>query len=308
MALRRNILLFHQGALGDFVVTWPLAVALARIYPQNRLFYVTAGQKGALAEKVLRVESVDVERGWHQLFADDPKLPEPAERLLTGAHTVISFVAGAQDVWSRNVRSIASQATLVALQTKPPDDYGDHVTNYLLDQLAPWSVIRAAMEQILQSVAARGIGLPRPSSGPVVLHPGAGSPNKCWPIEHFIALAQRLFREGLSVCALVGEVERERWPADQMSRLRSACELREPQTLVELADLIARARAFVGNDSGPGHLAAMVGIPTVTLFGPNDPTRWKPLGPRTKVVTGPWEQITVESVSDALLKLRRQNA
>ena len=67
LALRRNILLFHLGALGDFVVTWPLALALARIYPQSRLFFVTHGQKGALAEKVLRVESADIEAGWHHL-------------------------------------------------------------------------------------------------------------------------------------------------------------------------------------------------------------------------------------------------
>ena len=40
----RNILLFHAGALGDFVVTWPLALALARLHPQSRVFYVT--QKG----------------------------------------------------------------------------------------------------------------------------------------------------------------------------------------------------------------------------------------------------------------------
>ena len=58
MALRRNILLFHQGALGDFVLTWPIALALARIHPQSRVFYVTHAQKGKLAEKVLGVESV----------------------------------------------------------------------------------------------------------------------------------------------------------------------------------------------------------------------------------------------------------
>lgn len=305
MALRRNILLFHQGALGDFVVTWPLAVALARIYPQNRVFYVTAGQKGALAEKVLRVESVDVEGGWHQLFTDEPKLPEPAERLLTGAHTVVSFVSSADDGWSRNVRRIAPQATLVTLQTKPPEDFQGHVTEFLLSQLDRWPVIRAAAEQILQSVAARGIGFPRAAPEAVVLHPGAGSPAKCWPAERFIDLAQRLHRDGLSVRAIVGEVERERWSAQQISHLRTACELREPQTLVELADQIARARAFVGNDSGPGHVAGIIGVPTVSIFGPADPTRWKPLGPRARVVQGEWDTIQPDDVLQVVRGLLR---
>ena len=67
--LRRNVLIFHSGALGDFILTWPLALALGRLFPQSRVFYVTARQKGLLAERVLRVESVDVETGWHHLFS-----------------------------------------------------------------------------------------------------------------------------------------------------------------------------------------------------------------------------------------------
>ncbi|HWP39838.1 MAG TPA: hypothetical protein VNL70_02845, partial [Tepidisphaeraceae bacterium] len=62
--LRRNVLIFHQAALGDFVVTWPIAMALSRIWPQSRIIYVTHGQKGALAERVLRVERADAEAGW----------------------------------------------------------------------------------------------------------------------------------------------------------------------------------------------------------------------------------------------------
>ena len=75
MLPKRNILLFHLGALGDFVLTWPLAMALARIHPQSRIIYVTHGQKGKLAEKVLHIESTDVEGGWHHLFGSPADLP-----------------------------------------------------------------------------------------------------------------------------------------------------------------------------------------------------------------------------------------
>jgi ADP-heptose:LPS heptosyltransferase len=47
-----------------------------------------------------------------------------------------------------------------------------------------------------------------------------------------------------------------------------------------LAALIARMRLFIGNDSGPAHLAEAVGTPSVTLFGPTDPRRWAPLDQR----------------------------
>jgi len=307
MAVRRNILLFHQAALGDFIVTWPLALALGRIFPQNRLFYVTSGQKGALAEKALRVESVDVESGWHHLFGDASSLPEPAAKLLAGAHSIVTFVASDEDPWSRNVRALAPEATLIPLHTKPPEDFAGHVTKHLLSQLEPWPVVAAACEQILRSVAARGIGFLRGRAGPVVLHPGAGSPAKCWPVDRFVELAEHLTRQGTGVRVLVGEVERERWPAQKIDRLRQVAEVVEPQTLLELLGNISDARAFIGNDSGPGHLAAIIGVPTVTIFGPNDPVRWKPLGPRTRVLRGEWDAITADAVHDAARRVSTLN-
>src|SRR6476660_704138 len=95
----RNILLFHAGALGDFVVTWPLALALARLHPQSRVFYVTQKGKGALAERALRVESIDGESGWHTLFAPDAELPEGHASRLAAAHTVVTFVSTGRAEW-----------------------------------------------------------------------------------------------------------------------------------------------------------------------------------------------------------------
>src|SRR5215213_6455882 len=114
MALRRNILLFHQGALGDFVLTWPIALALARIHPQSRLFYVTHAQKGKLAEKVLGVESADAEAGWHSLFgATAGELAEGPKKLLAGAHSVVSFIAASDSPFARNVQSLAPEANVL---------------------------------------------------------------------------------------------------------------------------------------------------------------------------------------------------
>src|SRR3954470_16561231 len=93
LMLRRHVLIFHQAALGDFVVTWPLAVALGRMFPQSRISYVTHASKGALASRVIGVEAMDVERGWHLLHAEDPDLPEPNRNTLAGAQMIVSFVS-----------------------------------------------------------------------------------------------------------------------------------------------------------------------------------------------------------------------
>ena len=292
MSLRRNILIFHQGALGDFVVTWPLALGLGRVFAQSRVFYVTSGQKGALAERALRVESVDVEGGWHGLFSAEPKVPERGLRLVQGAQWVISFVAGAGDLWSENVKKLAPEANLVSLSTAPGDQFAGHVTEHVLAQLKNFPVLAAAMEQMLKAVSVRGIGIPAGNpGGPVVLHPGAGSGKKCWPAGQYLQLARMLMEEGRAVEVILGEVEIERWPADQVRQFEELGVVRRPRTLVELMDRIAAAIAFVGNDSGPAHVAGILGVPTISIFGPRDPQAWRPLGPKVQVVPGEWETI-----------------
>ncbi|HEY8748418.1 MAG TPA: glycosyltransferase family 9 protein [Tepidisphaeraceae bacterium] len=293
MALRRNILLFHQGALGDFLVTWPLALGLGRVLAQSRLFYVTGGQKGALAERALRVESADVEGGWHQLYSAEPKLPDPAARLLNGAQWIIGFGGDTQDIWTRNIKMLAPEANVVTLSTTPPAEFEGHITDFILGQLGPWPIMAAAMEQMLKSIVSRGIsgssGVP---SGPVVIHPGAGSGKKCWPADKYLELARDLTQMGRAVEVLLGEVELEQWPREQIEAFGKTANVVEPGTLVELMGRLAKASAFVGNDSGPGHLAAMLGIPTFSIFGPVDPARWKPIGPGVQIVSGEWDAIT----------------
>jgi hypothetical protein len=334
--LRRNVLIFHQGALGDFVLTWPFAIALGRIYPQSRIIYITHGQKGALAEKALRLESSDVEAGWHALFTDAAKLPPRAANLLTGTHAIYSFLSPTP-TWTRNVQEVASQPPtpgsevrrrpgsaaeesgssaylrtrrgrqqevpkprLVMLDPRPPESFTGHAAEWIAEQLREHPVEQAATQQILRSVADRGIGFNRPGGTDVVIHPGSGSPSKCWPIENFIRLAERFTQTGRKVRILLGEVEQERWPQKDIEAISAIAEPRRPQTYLELLAELSTAGIFIGNDSGPAHLAGIIGTPTISLFGPTNPARWKPLGPKVRVVCGgSLESISVEEVFGA---------
>jgi heptosyltransferase-3 len=300
MALRRNILLFHQGALGDFVLTWPIALALARIHPQSRVFYVTHAQKGALAGRTLGVEWADAEGGWHTLFADGGggDLPERPRRLLEGAHSVVSFLSEPDSPWVANVHRVAPEANVLTINPTPPDGYAGHVTDFHLEQIRPWPAAHAAVEQILRSVRARGIAVPRPAGTPyVVLHPGSGSPAKNWPVERYVELARQLSGGGRVVRTLLGDVERERWPKPAVGLLERVGAVVWPSTLLDLMSEVAGGLAFVGNDSGPGHLAAILGVPTLSLFGPTDPARWLPLGPRVEALRAdPLDALAVDVV------------
>ncbi|HEX7378467.1 MAG TPA: glycosyltransferase family 9 protein [Pirellulales bacterium] len=119
-------------------------------------------------------------------------------------------------------------------------------------------------------------------SGPlIVVHLGAGTPAKRWPVAHWRELIGRLLVEfgprlvligGKRESALAGEVLLHRtWPSvdDWTGRL----------TLSETAALIEQADLFIGADSGPAHLSAAVGTPAVVLFsGTNRPEQWRPWG------------------------------
>jgi ADP-heptose:LPS heptosyltransferase len=305
-ALRRNILLFHQGALGDFVLTWPVAMALARIHPQSRIFYVTHARKGKLAERAIGVESADADAGWHALFGDGTTpLPDAPARLLAGAHSVVSFLSSPEGSFVGNVRRLAPEANVLVVQPNPPEAFEGHATEYQLRQFKPWPAAQAAAEQILRSIQSRGVGAARPASpAGVIVHPGSGSPAKNWPAERFLELIARIRAGGEAVRVLMGEVEDERWPKDLIARFADAGTIVRPQSYVELMNELLSARAFVGNDSGPGHLSGILGVPSLVLFGPTNPARWKPLGPRvTALHAEPLDSLDVDSVVSRLKAL-----
>jgi hypothetical protein len=142
----------------------------------------------------------------------------------------------------------------------------------------------------------------------VLVHPGSGGRAKCWPVGRFVEVARELRRLGRTVCFVLGpaEIERGLEPASaalgapQEGRDGAACAegrladgvlpgefpvVRCPEP-DELLALVAGAAAYLGNDAGPTHLAALVGTPTVALFGPTSPRVWRPLGAQVRVVAG----------------------
>jgi ADP-heptose:LPS heptosyltransferase len=301
--LRRHVLILHQGALGDFIVTWPFVLGLARSMPQMRVVVVTHAQKGKLAERVLGVESSDIEQGWHALHAADADPTEPVSRLLGSARLIYSFISSGDDAVASNLARLAPDAERVFLQPRPPADFDGHVCDYLLQQLKSRPLESGFTASMLRSISERGLlpGRSVAANAAVCIHPGSGSQKKNWPIERFVDLAVALQSSGRQVRFVLGEAERERLAAREIDQLRSCAECDEPATLVALLQTLLGASAYVGNDSGPSHLAGIVGIPSVVLFGRN-PKFWKPLGPTVRTLHA--EPIGAITVADVLAALR----
>lgn len=125
----------------------------------------------------------------------------------------------------------------------------------------------------------RAARLPPPASAPVVLHPGSGSPRKCWPLRCWLELAAALVDRGQPPAIVLGPAEESlRWPGDG--------EVHRPRDVLALAAHLEAAAAFVGHDSGVTHLVAALQVPTVAVFGPTDPVVWAPGGDHVRVLGG----------------------
>ncbi len=112
----------------------------------------------------------------------------------------------------------------------------------------------------------------KPAGELVLIHPGSGAAYKCLPAEVWKKLGEDLEKSGKQVLYLLGPAEEKlktRFPAQ---KTLSSSEI--DTTL----NILSKAEAFLGHDSGLSHLAAALGIPTLAIFGPTAWWHWAPFG------------------------------
>lgn len=149
-----------------------------------------------------------------------------------------------------------------------------------------------------------------------VINPGAGWPSKRWPPQRYAAVARYLgTRHAMQSLVVWAGGEEHAWAEQIVAGSGGFAVLAPDTSLRELAALVRRSALFVGSDTGPLHLAAAVGTPSVGMFGPMPAERNGPYGPqhvavqkvclqgssRAKRTAGPesMEAISVEDVCAA---------
>ena len=143
----------------------------------------------------------------------------------------------------------------------------------------------------------------------LALGPGARWEPKRWPPGSFRELVQRR-REDFDAVVLLGSQADADSCRTLAAGLSLPClDLAGRTGLLEAAALLSHMSLFIGNDSGLGHLAAAVGTPTLTLFGPGEPQRYRPWNPRGRWLQSPNRDIRtlpVDAVNNALRQLLRE--
>lgn len=124
------------------------------------------------------------------------------------------------------------------------------------------------------------LALGSPKGRCVLIHSGAGQPVRVWPLPSYLELVHHLRRLGLPVQVACDPDQRQWWITAGEAQVAT------PHTVRELMAIIDQAGAFIGNDSGPSHLAAFCGVPNFTLFGPQLPEWFAPLHPAGECLEG----------------------
>ncbi|MBE0657650.1 MAG: lipopolysaccharide heptosyltransferase family protein, partial [Bryobacteraceae bacterium] len=113
-----------------------------------------------------------------------------------------------------------------------------------------------------------------------IIHPFASAPGKAWPADRFAALAAWLRDDKNLPVTVVGADTDDFTPFQSFDILRGAA-------LDDLKRTLQSATLFIGNDSGPAHMAAAFGLPVTVLFGSSDPVIWAPWRTESEIITSP---------------------
>jgi len=112
------------------------------------------------------------------------------------------------------------------------------------------------------------------------IHAGARAPSRRWLPQRFATLADHFARRYGARIILTGGPDEEETVAEVQRRMAGlAVNLAGQTSLGGLAGVIAQLDLFISNDTGPAHLANAIDVPSVTIFGPEDPARWASLDP-----------------------------
>ena len=287
----RSVLVIRHRAAGDLLLTTPALRALRAALPAARIDVLVARGLGSLLEgnpDVTRAIEFDrrsigsqaalylkLARGGYDAVIDLVSNPRSAWMAALTRARVRAGIDIPGRSWAYTVAiprehegsrggapRYAPEASLDLLRALGVPDQGLRLTL----QVAPRA--RQAIEGWLR---AEGIG---PNDPLLACLPAGSWPSKTWIPERFARVMDALAPQG-EVIWLWGPGERDLAESCR-ALMRERSRLAPSMGWQELAALLSRSSLWVGNDSGPKHVAVALGVPTVTVFGPTHPGTWHP--------------------------------
>lgn len=297
--MSREILVIRLGALGDLALSFPAFAALRAHHGGDRLTLLTTAPFASLAR----------DSPWFDEVLVDTR---PGLTDLPGLLRLRRMLRGRDLVYDLQTSRRSSRYFLLA--GRPP--WSGIARGCSLPDADPGRNFLHTIERQEGQLRAAGVPVPAPvdlawlaGRGPVLgfsyalLVPGTSLAHggaKRWPVERFGALACILVARGLQP-VVVGSAAEVGDAAAILAACPEAVDLVGKTGLQDLAGLAHRAAAAIGGDTGPIHLAAMLGCPVVALFSAfSNPALAAPRGTVTLVHEADLHDLTVDRVAAAL--------
>ncbi len=261
-----GILIIHQGALGDFIALFPAILRLKRKFPS--VDAVCQDKLGKMAAALGVIDAFfPAESALFASLYSDTALPK-LNTILRSYDQIVLFSYSQE---TEHAVKAVTENPVHRIMPRAPVFEPVHITEHILSNLIKCGLLENS-DTVLSYPDTRDKGY---DPKKILIHPGSGSRRKNWAVSNFIKTEAVLRADGLFPEFIIGPAEEFLKSALQEDSRRT---VRLISDLTELAGLLRTAGGFIGNDAGLSHLAAFTGLPTVAVFGPSDPIRWRPSG------------------------------
>lgn len=299
----KKILLIRLDHLGDCLFTLPAVDALHQNYPNSELHFLGGEEARAVMQGDSRINQfLDFPNSW---FSRKKK---------GGLRSFVSQLKRLKSEkydWAIDFRGDIRTILLMALAGIPMRaGFADTGGGFLLHQLLWEKRGEHQVEKHSRLLSALGVDvketvlklnltaqpeiiknlLPNVTDEvkTIVMHIGAGYPSKCWPAVRFYELLLKLITYANCRVVLIGQAPEkaiiDQWALDSPAIISLAGKTK----FRELVEVLRKADLFIGNDSGPAHLAAALGIPEVIVYGgTNDIREWAPFSAKATIINHP---------------------
>jgi ADP-heptose:LPS heptosyltransferase len=284
----RRILVWHQGGLGDLLLSGPAFMGVAAAYPAARLAAVGYPARWQVFQDALPLTDLwpSSDACWSALYQEGPPPPALRRRL---ADIDLAWVFTPRENPAFLQRLLDGGVGRAVWVPSFPLEEEEHVVALQARRLAAWGlkVKRFRLQPAPELMGDEEIkALPAPL---LAVAPGSGAALKNWPLSHYYELTRTLaWEQKFQVVWLLGPAEAPLLPYISGLAAAQGHLVWMAQPLRRVATLLSRSELFVGGDSGLTHLAAAAGAArVVALYGPTNPRVWAPLGEQVTVVTPP---------------------
>ena len=301
-----KIVAIRPAPLGDSLLIFHILAALRVKYPEAHITFLGSpatlplAQEWGLAEEALHPAQMQ----WYELLARTG-IQHPALRsLLLQADLVICWLDDSDGWIRKNLLAIGVQNFILAPEREPLSA-SRHIVEYLAEPLGLPPIGKGWIAPT--TAEDKGVCTYKAPTAPIAIHPGCSEEMRRWPAASFAEIIKQLLRRHYPVLLIAGPAEAEVLKevqsklatpphAELLSVLQNA-------SLLEVAQSLRQCRFFLGNDSGISHLAGLLGIPMLILFGPTNPAIRHALGPSVSMLRAqPLKRLPVRKVLKQILE------